>query len=353
MVAVKMFWDMWKNLTSATTNWSFTGNGAKKGLPTSKSSQRTRYNRLRSGPTKSYSQPANLISLASSSSCESLAATAAASALTTAAPIASGQGSSTSCFSFSPKGNSNQGNKEGKKWNGGKAMKHSISSSFPFTSSSTTMTLPNSPETSTPGKSPSTTVDQQQNKLKESSLFSNNASSPRFFSSSNGNALATGGNGNRSNAKKSNVDSGRIGNNMTDPSSTPSTTAATPAGDAYPSWDKARKDAENDFCEDDISDLDDDVEHLTCDVCDRAFPTLKQLADHQRKKRHYGCLQCDSIFPSREVLEYHREQMCHYDYAIDVYEEEGSDSDTFESDDDENGIGDTDDCDDEERERLL
>lgn len=33
---------------------------------------------------------------------------------------------------------------------------------------------------------------------------------------------------------------------------------------------------------------DDDVEHLTCDVCDRAFPTLKQLAAHQRKKRHYG-----------------------------------------------------------------
>lgn len=70
-------------------------------------------------------------------------------------------------------------------------------------------------------------------------------------------------------------------------------------------------------------------------------------------KNSHRCLQCDSIFPSREVLEYHREQMCHYDYAIDVYEEGAEEDDFFESEDDENGIKDEENCEDEERERLL
>lgn len=66
MVATKMFWDMWRNLTNATSNWTSGGGGA--GVGGTKSScvtksSRSRYNRLRSSfPTKSYSQPANLAS---------------------------------------------------------------------------------------------------------------------------------------------------------------------------------------------------------------------------------------------------------------------------------------------------
>lgn len=44
--------------------------------------------------------------------------------------------------------------------------------------------------------------------------------------------------------------------------------------------------------------------------------------------------------------------MCHYDYAIDVYDED--EENFFESDDDEHGLRDGDEeCDDEEKERLL
>lgn len=46
--------------------------------------------------------------------------------------------------------------------------------------------------------------------------------------------------------------------------------------------------------------------------------------------------------------------MSHYDYVIDVYEEgEDDGTDFFESEDDEHGLREDEDCDDEERERLL
>ncbi|OXA55400.1 hypothetical protein Fcan01_09736 [Folsomia candida] len=154
---------------------------------------------------------------------------------------------------------------------------------------------------------------------------------------------------------------------------------------------------------DESSDFDDEDEGLTCDVCDRAFPTSRKLADHQQKKRHFGSalilwdqaqkfhyyelLQslpafsafstkarrtknpaknrtpvgwhcqmqrttlhhysyssylCDSIFPSSQALSHHREQMDHYDFVSDY----GSDTTSFESD--EEGFEDE-----EERERLL
>lgn len=35
-------------------------------------------------------------------------------------------------------------------------------------------------------------------------------------------------------------------------------------------------------------DDDDGEEVLTCEVCDRAFPTIKKLSDHQEKKKHFG-----------------------------------------------------------------
>lgn len=88
MVAMKVLWDMWRNLTSATANWSFSGppNGTNVTKPAGVSGgsgnrRRLRYNRLCSGgPTKSRSQPANLAAAAAaleettlSSSEESLA----------------------------------------------------------------------------------------------------------------------------------------------------------------------------------------------------------------------------------------------------------------------------------------
>jgi hypothetical protein len=61
----------------------------------------------------------------------------------------------------------------------------------------------------------------------------------------------------------------------------------------------------------------------------------------------HSCLQCDSIFPSKEALDEHREQMDHYDFVSD-YE---SDTTTFESESDEEGLSDGED--EEDRERLL
>jgi len=38
----------------------------------------------------------------------------------------------------------------------------------------------------------------------------------------------------------------------------------------------------------DEEDEDEDIERRTCDVCERIFPNLTLLAEHQEKKRHYG-----------------------------------------------------------------
>ncbi|KAG8234884.1 hypothetical protein J437_LFUL014783 [Ladona fulva] len=53
-------------------------------------------------------------------------------------------------------------------------------------------------------------------------------------------------------------------------------------------------------------------ESLTCNVCDRYFPTARQLAQHQQKKRHFGCSACDNLFPSLMALEHHKEELEHW-----------------------------------------
>lgn len=71
----------------------------------------------------------------------------------------------------------------------------------------------------------------------------------------------------------------------------------------------------------------------------------------------HRCLQCDTLFTNQQGLDCHREQMCHYQFAVDMagYRDYGDDDDTdsFITDDDENGFGYSDDGDDEEMERLL
>ncbi|CAG4964347.1 unnamed protein product [Colias eurytheme] len=68
-------------------------------------------------------------------------------------------------------------------------------------------------------------------------------------------------------------------------------------------------------------------EALTCNVCDRSFPTRRQLSDHQQKKRHFGCSSCDSLFPSLMALEHHKEEFQHWSDSC------CSRSDSDESDD--------------------
>lgn len=97
MVATKMFWDMWRNLTNATSNWT-SGGGGGDGVGGTKSfcvtkSSRSRYNRLRSFPSKSYSQPANLSSFLedTTTSVESLAGGGEKSACKSSAPAVQDQ----------------------------------------------------------------------------------------------------------------------------------------------------------------------------------------------------------------------------------------------------------------------
>lgn len=75
MVATKMFWDMWRNLTNATSNWTITSSSSSSQSSSSSlvKNKSSRYNRLRSQPTKSLSQPANLAGLGETTSLESLA----------------------------------------------------------------------------------------------------------------------------------------------------------------------------------------------------------------------------------------------------------------------------------------
>ncbi|XP_045496181.1 uncharacterized protein LOC123694730 [Colias croceus] len=78
---------------------------------------------------------------------------------------------------------------------------------------------------------------------------------------------------------------------------------------------------------DEFSDDTDYDEALTCNVCDRSFPTRRQLSDHQQKKRHFGCSSCDSLFPSLMALEHHKEEFQHWSDSC------CSRSDSDESDD--------------------
>ncbi|XP_075976031.1 uncharacterized protein LOC142976507 [Anticarsia gemmatalis] len=78
---------------------------------------------------------------------------------------------------------------------------------------------------------------------------------------------------------------------------------------------------------DDFSDDTDYDEALTCNVCDRSFPTRRQLGDHQQKKRHFGCSACDSLFPSLMALEHHKEEFQHWSDSSYCSHSESDDSD--------------------------
>ncbi|CAB3227484.1 unnamed protein product [Arctia plantaginis] len=87
-------------------------------------------------------------------------------------------------------------------------------------------------------------------------------------------------------------------------------------------------------------------EALTCNVCDRSFPTRRLLGDHQQKKRHFGevdsetnpsvkkkalktnrCSACDSLFPSLMALEHHKEEFQHWSDSSYCSHSESDDSD--------------------------
>ncbi|KAH8037594.1 hypothetical protein HPB51_015028 [Rhipicephalus microplus] len=56
----------------------------------------------------------------------------------------------------------------------------------------------------------------------------------------------------------------------------------------------------------------DEDECLTCNVCERSFPSARRLSQHQQRKRHFGCPVCEALFPSLSALEEHRETLEHW-----------------------------------------
>ncbi|XP_050706167.1 uncharacterized protein LOC127007312 [Eriocheir sinensis] len=118
-----------------------------------------------------------------------------------------------------------------------------------------------------------------------------------------------------------------------------------------PSLVESSSDFEHYMTQSDSSDSssdEDDDEALTCNVCDRAFPTPRLLASHQTRKRHYGCSTCENVFPTLMSLEAHKEETNHW-----------SDDDLFLDDDDDDDDDDDldnlydDEVNEEEREKLL
>ncbi|KAB7499564.1 hypothetical protein Anas_02775 [Armadillidium nasatum] len=93
--------------------------------------------------------------------------------------------------------------------------------------------------------------------------------------------------------------------------------------------------------EPDIDDSDADDEDLTCNVCDRSYPTMQQLVSHQMRRRHYGCSICEDIFPTYMALEYHKRIYSHLsedeDYYDEEEEEEEEEEDEEEEDEEERG----------------
>ncbi|XP_077285377.1 uncharacterized protein LOC143910671 [Arctopsyche grandis] len=78
-----------------------------------------------------------------------------------------------------------------------------------------------------------------------------------------------------------------------------------------------------------VNDDSDYDEALTCNVCDRSFPTQRQLESHQQKKRHFGCSTCDSLYLSLMALEHHKEEFQHWSDE-EEYCSVGYDSDSSE-----------------------
>lgn len=71
-------------------------------------------------------------------------------------------------------------------------------------------------------------------------------------------------------------------------------------------------------------DCDWDDEDVTCNVCDRSFPTPVHLDAHMVKYRHWLCNTCDKLFNSVMQLEYHKDSAGHWsdEYEIDSASED-------------------------------
>ncbi|XP_037523156.1 zinc finger Ran-binding domain-containing protein 2 [Rhipicephalus sanguineus] len=83
---------------------------------------------------------------------------------------------------------------------------------------------------------------------------------------------------------------------------------ATVRVDSSSSSDDDEDDEDEDEYEDEYDyEEEDDDECLTCNVCERSFPSARRLSRHQQRKRHFGCPVCDAIFlphsPSRTTGE--------------------------------------------------
>ncbi|KAL1414290.1 hypothetical protein MTO96_030525 [Rhipicephalus appendiculatus] len=79
------------------------------------------------------------------------------------------------------------------------------------------------------------------------------------------------------------------------------------------------------FCYAEYEEEDDD-ECLTCNVCERSFPSARRLSRHQQRKRHFGCPVCDAIFPSPLALENHRGTLEHWSEDDDEDDQQESHS---------------------------
>jgi len=77
-------------------------------------------------------------------------------------------------------------------------------------------------------------------------------------------------------------------------------------------------------------DCDWDDEDVTCNVCDRSFPTPVHLDAHMVKYRHWLCGTCDKLFNSVIQLEYHKDSLGHWsdEYETDT-EDSGDEEDNY------------------------
>ncbi|RWS20719.1 putative chitinase 3-like protein [Leptotrombidium deliense] len=51
---------------------------------------------------------------------------------------------------------------------------------------------------------------------------------------------------------------------------------------------------------------------VVCNVCDRSFKSVRQLAQHQLHKRHFECSVCDALFVNLIDLQIHKESLEHW-----------------------------------------
>ncbi|CAL4109856.1 unnamed protein product, partial [Meganyctiphanes norvegica] len=79
--------------------------------------------------------------------------------------------------------------------------------------------------------------------------------------------------------------------------------------------------------EDEETDEEETIEALTCNVCDRFFPTSQYLQQHQLRKRHYGCYTCENVFNSLMALESHKEMKNHWSDEEFIFNTDDDDDD--------------------------